>query len=219
MGVTKQQILQKYRLSPKQLIRKGMEAEVYAVDTDLILKLYMGTTNLAYLVTLQNFYASINRSPLSYSLPYLQEVTAEGDICISIEHRLPGMPMSTILPALTKKQMDHMMQVYLAAALELATIQIPSDFDQYKLFDAEGLSRRKNGDWHQFLTRYLTQKLLQVTPYLENDVTNLAMKVQRLYVVLDQPYTGHYHVVHGDFFRVMFLSMRCTILQRYSTLD
>jgi streptomycin 6-kinase len=200
MGVTKQQILQKYGLSPNHLIRKGMEAEVYAIDTDVILKLYVGTTNLAYLATLQNFYASIDQSTLSYSLPYVQAVAAEGDICISIERQLPGTPMSAILPTLTKRQMDRMMQAYLTAALELATIQIPLDFDRYKLFDAEGISRRTNGDWHRFLTRYLAQKLMQVTPYLDNDVTNFAMKVKRLYTVLAQPYTGNYHVVHGDFF-------------------
>ena len=200
MGVTKQQILQKYGLSLHNLIRKGMEAEVYALGSDVILKLYMGTTNLTYLVTLQNFYASINPWTLSYSLPYIQAVAVEGDICISIERRLPGMPMSEILPTLTKRQMDRMMQAYLTAALELATIQIPSDFDRYKLFDVEGMSQRTNGDWHQFLTRYLAQKLTQVTRYLDNDVTNFAMKVQRLNTVLAQPYTGSYRLVHGDFF-------------------
>jgi streptomycin 6-kinase len=200
MSLTKQLILQKYGLSPNHLIRKGMEAEVYAIGTDVILKLYMGTTNLTDLTTLQNFYASIDQSALYYSLPHIQTVAAEGDICISIERRLPGTPMSIILPMLTKKQMDRMMQAYLSAALELATIPIPSDFDRYKLFDAEGMSRRTNGDWNQFLTRYLAQKLSQVSVYLENDVTEFARKVQWLYTILAQPYTGHYHVIHGDFF-------------------
>jgi serine/threonine protein kinase len=177
-----------------------MEAEVYTLDTDVILKLYMGTTNLTYLTTLQKFYASTNRSALSYSLPYIQTVAAEGDICISIERRLPGTPMLVILPMLTNKQMDSMMQAYLSAALEVATIPIPSDYDRYKLFDTEGISRRTNGDWNQFLTRYLAQKLSQVGAYLDNDVTDFAMKVQCLYTILAQPYTGHYHVIHGDFF-------------------
>ena len=200
MSETKQVILQKYGVSPNELIRKGMEAEVYAIGTDAVLKLYIGTTNFTYLSTLQNFYASLSQFALSYSLPYIQSVAAEGDIYISIERQLPGTPMSAILPTLTKEQMDSMMRVYLNAALELTTIQIPSDFDRYKLFDAEGISRRTKGDWHQFLTCYLTQKLAQVTNYLSKDVTNLAMKVQRLYTILAQPYTGNYHVIHGDFF-------------------
>ena len=200
MSATKQVILQRYGLSPNELIRKGMEAEVYAIGSDTILKLYIGTTNLAYLTTLQNFYASFNQSAISYSLPYIQTVASEGDICISTERQLPGIPMSAILPTLTNKQMDSMMQAYLAAALELTNVQIPSDFDRYKLFDADGISRRTNGDWHQFLTRYLTQKLTQVTYYLNKDVLNFAVKVKQLYTILAQPYTGNYHLVHGDFF-------------------
>ena len=57
MSETKQAILQKYGVSSNELIRKGMEAEVYAIGTDAVLKLYVGTTNFAYLTTLQNFYA------------------------------------------------------------------------------------------------------------------------------------------------------------------
>ena len=200
MSAPKQVILQRYGLSPNDLIRKGMEAEVYAIGTDAVLKLYIGTTNLAYLTNLQNFYASFNQSAISYSLPYIQTVASEADICISTERQLPGTPMSAILPMLTNKQMDSMMQAYLAAALELTNVQIPSDFDRYKLFDADGISRRTNGDWHQFLTRYLTQKLTQVTYYLNKDVLNFAVKVKQLYTILAQPYTGNYHLVHGDFF-------------------
>jgi Ser/Thr protein kinase RdoA (MazF antagonist) len=200
VSVTKQTILQKFGLSPKELIRKGVEAEAYALGADAVLKLYSGTTNLAKLTTLQKFYASLEQSALSYSLPYIQTVAAEGDICISIERRLPGTPMLESLPMLTKKQMDRLMQIYLAAALELANIQIPSDFDRYKLYDVEGISRRANGDWHQFLTHYLAQKLSQVAYHLNKDVEDFAAKVKRLYSTLAQPYAGSYQLVHGDFF-------------------
>ena len=200
MRRTKQSILQKYGTSPEHLIRKGMEAEVYALGAGRLLKLYSGTTNLGYLTTLQEFYATINQFPLSYSLPYIEMVRAEGDLCISMERQLSGSPMSEILSTLTKKQMDRMMQAYLVAALELAKIQIPPDFDRFKLLDAEGISRRIDGDWHQFLGRFLAHKLKQVTTYLERDVTDFAVKIQRLHTLLAQPYTGTHRVVHGDFF-------------------
>lgn len=200
MSTTKQLVPQKYGVSSDDLIRKGVEAEVYAVGAGAVLKLYMGTINFAYLTALQNFYASLRQFTLSYSLPHIQTVAVEGDLCISIERQLFGTPMSAVLPMLTKEQMDSIMQIYLDAALELSTIQIPTDFDRYKLFDAEGISHRIKGDWHLFLTRYLAQKLAQVTNYLSKGVTNLATKVQRLYTILAQPYTGGYHLIHGDFF-------------------
>ena len=108
--------------------------------------------------------------------------------------------MSEILSTLTKTQMDRMLHAYLAAALELTKIQIPAEFDHYKLLDAEGISRRTDGDWHQFLARYLSQKLSQVATYLKRDVTDVDVRIQRLYTILAQPYTGNYHAIHGDFF-------------------
>jgi serine/threonine protein kinase len=177
-----------------------MEAEVYAIDSDTLIKLYSATTKLADLTTLRKFYATIDPSALSYALPYIESVAVEEDICISIERRLPGDPMSEKLSTLTKKQMDRTMQAYLAAALELTKIQIPADFDRYKLFDAEDISRRTDGDWHQFLARYLSQKLSQVATYLKPDVTDFDVKIHRLLAIFAQPYTGTYHVIHGDFF-------------------
>jgi len=62
------------------------------------------------------------------------------------------------------------------------------------------MSHRTNGDWHQFLARYLRHKLAQVTPYLSHDVPQFALKVQHLYTILNQPYRGDYRLIHGDFF-------------------
>ncbi len=177
-----------------------MEAEVYAIDSYTVLKIYSDTIQLDYLTELQRFYASLDQTAVSYSLPDIQSVIVEGDIFMSIERTLPGTPMSEILPMLSQEQMDKMMETYITAALELTNIQIPSDFERYKLFDTESVSLRENGDWHHFLTRYLAQKLSQVSFYLEKDVTNFAFKIQQLYRILAQPYTGNHHLIHGDFF-------------------
>jgi hypothetical protein len=200
MNAIKQAILQKYRLSPNELVRKGMEAEVYALGTNSVLKLYPGTISLADLTTLQDFYASLDKFTVPYFLPYIETVAAQGEFCISIERLLPGTRMSAILPRLTQDQLDRMMQTYLNAALALNRIQIPPDFDRFKLFDSDGISCRTNGDWHQFLARFLARKLTQVRYYLSKDVTNFARKVERLETILTHPYTGNYCLIHGDFF-------------------
>jgi hypothetical protein len=197
---TKHEVLRKYNLSSDALIQRGMEAEVYALSEDTVLKLYPGTASLADLVILQNFYAAIDPSVLSYQLPYIQTVAAEGDFCISIERHLPGTPLSAVLPRLTKDPIGRMMRIYLDAALELSNIHILPGFDRYKLFDPEGISQRANGDWHQFLWRFLAFKLAQVMPYLSRDVRDLSAKVQTMNAILAQPYHGGYHLIHGDFF-------------------
>ena len=84
--------------------------------------------------------------------------------------------------------------------LAVAQISAASTCDWYKLFDPDRLSDRTDGDWHQFLARYLTHKLAQVAPYLHRDAPRFAGKVQHLLAVLDQPYCGDEHLIHGDFF-------------------
>lgn len=197
---TRLAILRKFKVSPGALIHGGMEAEVYALDTESVLKLYPGTISLTDLISLRDFYASMKAADLSYHLPRIRKVAAQGEYCISIERRLPGTPMSVVLPSLDRAQMDRMMQVYLTAALELSSIRMPPDSQRYKLFDAQKLSQRTGGDWHQFLRRFLDYKLSQVSPYLSRDVIDFPAKVHLMNAVLAQPYTGGYHLVHGDFF-------------------
>jgi thiamine kinase-like enzyme len=108
--------------------------------------------------------------------------------------------MSAMLPTLAANQLDVVMQRYLTASLALSQIQVPPAFDRYKLFDPDGISQRANGDWHQFLSRYLTDKLAQVRVYLDRDVPQFARKLEHLYTILDQPYQGDYQLIHGDFF-------------------
>ncbi len=200
MEAARNHILLKYHVSPDARLSRGMEAEVYAYAPDTVLKLYVGTTSLTDLLILQDFYNSLDRQLVPYALPYIHTVTQEDHFLITIEQRLAGTRMSAVLPKLTADQLGAMMQRYLTAALAISHIPAPPAFERYKLFDPEHLSDRISGDWHQFLVRYLTHKLAQVTPHLSRDVPQFAEKVQRLRTILDQPYRDDYRLIHGDFF-------------------
>jgi aminoglycoside phosphotransferase (APT) family kinase protein len=200
MDAARHHVLQKYHISPDARLSSGMEAEVYACGLNAVLKLYTGITTLADLHILQDFYNSLDRQHLPYALPRIYTVAQEDRFPITIEQWLAGMPMSTVLPALTTDQLDALMQRYLTAALAVSHIPALPAFDRYKLFDPDRLSQRINGDWHQFLARYLTHKLAQVAPYLRRDVPQFTAKVQQLHRVLDQPYRGDERLIHGDFF-------------------
>jgi hypothetical protein len=100
-------------------------------------------------------------------------VAEEADVLITIEQRLAGTQLSTRLPTLPPGRLEVIMQRYLDAAHALSRLQPPHGFDRYKLFDPNHMSLRADGDWHQFLVRYLTHKLAQVSPYLSHDVTLL----------------------------------------------
>ena len=200
MSQSKQAILRKYGISVQQRVSSGMEAEVYALPDGTVLKLYDGTANLASLAVLQQFYASLQGYAVGYALPYILSAAQEGDVCITIERHLPGVPMASIMAGLASAEMERLMQTYLSAVLVLQSIPMPPEARQYKLFDEHGLSLRNQGDWHDFLAHWLSQKTAAIAPYFQRDVSDFAVKLAQLIDLLAQPYTGVHCLVHGDFF-------------------
>jgi aminoglycoside phosphotransferase (APT) family kinase protein len=199
MDATRARILQKYDVSPQARLSSGMEAEVFAYGPGAVLKLYPGTANLAQMRILQRFYDALDRDLLPYAVPRIHSVAQESPYLVTIEERLAGTRMSALLPALSPDQLDAMMERYLAAALAVSNIEAPPTFDRYKLLDPHGISQRAQGDWHQFIAHYLALKLAQVAPHLDRDVSQLGSRLQQLYDLLDQPYTGDHRLIHGDF--------------------
>jgi Ser/Thr protein kinase RdoA (MazF antagonist) len=177
-----------------------MEAEVYGYGPDAVLKLYTLTTSLAALQELQTFYTSLDRSHLSYALPSIQYVAGEGSYHVTIEPRLAGQPLATLLDVTPPHQFDTLFIRYVDAVLELATIAMPPTTATYKLFDPTRLSVRAAGDWHVFLRRWLDQQLHALAPHFEQDVVNFHAKRAQITALLTQPYRGAYHLIHGDIF-------------------
>ena len=194
------QILQKYNVSFEAQIGRGMEAEVYDYRGDTVLKLYVGTATFDDLVILKDFYKSLARDRLPYQLPHIYAVTQEsGHHVVTIEQKLRGRPLSSVLSALSNDELDGAMQEYLSVVLALANIDAPTDHVRLKLFDPYQLSNLSHGDWHHFLRNHLNHKLLQVAPYLERDVTGFSGKLTQLHTILASPYEGNYKLIHGDF--------------------
>jgi Ser/Thr protein kinase RdoA (MazF antagonist) len=200
MDAARERILRKYGVSPEARLSGGMEAEVYACGPDAVLKLYPGTASLDEMRILQAFYASLERERVPFALPRIHTVAQEEGWLVTVEQRLAGTRMSALLPALSAGELEAMMGRYLDAALAVSNLSPPPGFDRYKLLDAEGVSRRAEGDWHRFLARYLALKLGEVGRCLEHDVPQFADRVRALQAVLDRPYRGDRRLVHGDFF-------------------
>ncbi len=195
----KADLLRKYGLSAESRLSQGMEAEVYAGPAGCVTKLYPAG-RLEDLSRLQDFYAGLERGALSFALPRIRQVSAEGPYCVSIEQRLPGAPLADSLPGLDRAQMDEAMQTYLSAALELGCLPLPPAVQGYLLYDPQQLSPTGEGDYHQFLARFLAHKLAQVAACLRRDVVAFEEKVRLMHAVLARPYRGPLQVVHGDFF-------------------
>jgi streptomycin 6-kinase len=177
-----------------------MEAEVYACGADAVLKLYKGTASLADLLTLQDFYNSLDRQAAPFSLPHIHTVAQEGEYLVTVEQRLAGTRLSAILPTAGDAQLDSIIWRYISASLAVSQIAVRPSWERCKLFDPHQLSLRADGDWHQFLDRYITHKLAQLHPYFNRDVPQFSEKLGRLRAILSQPYQNAYGLIHGDFF-------------------
>ena len=193
-------LVRHFGVTPARMIASGMEAEVYALDEQHVLKLYPGTTGPARLRTLQQFYASLQPGSLSYALPRIDLIVEEQGGCITRERRLAGRPMSGLLQGMGPPELEQCMRTYLAAMLELQHVRFRRPLDRYMLFDEDGISSMEHGDWHQFLLRLLARRLHGVAPYLVPYVSDFEGKLGRLRSVLAAPYTGPQTLIHGDFF-------------------
>lgn len=200
MALSKNDVLQQYGVSPAALISSGMEAEVYAVNDQTVLKLYRGSEHLASLGVLMDFYQSLERESLPYRLPCIQSLAVAGEFCVTLENRLPGVTMASLLPGLTAVEMDTVMVQYIDAVLALSRLPIPVGFNRHLLFDAEGFSSTAKGDWNAFLRAFLQHRLHSSAACLRREVRGWDGKLRRIEHLLAQPYTGELRVVHGDFF-------------------
>ena len=198
IDTAKRTVLAKFALSDADFLARGMEAEVYRYGDDAVLKLYASTASLTDLRRLQAFYATIDRSQLSYALPSILSVFDESAYQVAIERRLVGQPLVSLLQHTHPHQLDSLFASYASAVLELSTIAMPPTTTAYKLFDPHQLSERSEGDWHQFLRRWLEHQLHVLTPYFERDVDNFSSKLSTMIAVLNRPYHGEYRLIHGD---------------------
>ena len=153
-----QHILTKYGLLPENRLSAGMEAEVFTFGSEQVLKIYMDA-DLEKLKTLQDLYERLDRSTLPYALPRILEIAPQGEAVVTIEDRLPGIPMSDILQEAGPGDFDRLMRIYLQAAQALMAVPVPAGYDRCKLFDSLGISRHSMGDWNSFLDRWIAAKV------------------------------------------------------------
>ncbi len=198
--MNKQAVLEHYGVLPSTMLSSGMEADVYAYEVNKVLKIYNGTTSVQKIEILKTFYDLLDNDVIPYALPKIYSYSQEGQIVVTIEKRLQGKPLSSVLHVVNEYQLEQIMGKYLEALFALQKMTTLDGFDRFKLFDDENISQRLLGDWHSFLMRYLEHKCAGVSKCLENDVIRYEIKLEKLRSILTEPYLGKYALIHGDFF-------------------
>ena len=194
------QVLARYGVTSSDLLQRGMEAAVYAHGADQMLKLYASSVPVQELLTLQAFYAELDRAALSLAVPAIATVRDEGECVVVIERRLPGQPLCDLAERATPRALAALFERYLDAVLEVGTLQPPAGILRHKLYDVPGVDQQSARDWHQFLARYLAVILVELAHPLARDVDEFSDKVTRLQNWLGRPYNGPVRLIHGDIF-------------------
>jgi hypothetical protein len=65
----------------------------------------MNPERLADLMSLRDFYAGLERQHMPYALPRIRTVVQEAGMLITVEQRLAGTSLSTLLPGLTTSEL------------------------------------------------------------------------------------------------------------------
>lgn len=193
-------ILDKFGISKSNFLGSGMESEVYAYDDNKVVKLYNDMSDSNKQRILKGFYSKIDSSSLSYELPFIYDTFEENGILVTIEKRIEGNNLQSMLSKMNYIEQNNMMETYLNANIELKSVKIKPNLEGYILFNDQQISSLNINSWFDLLKEEIFRKQKELESYLKRDVVNYDAKVKQLVEILSLGYEGEYSLIHGDFY-------------------
>jgi putative membrane protein len=117
-------ILRRFGVRPGDLLGRGGESDVYALDAERVLRVY-GGDDLDYLRKRQAFYAWLRSQGLPFATPEIWEVGREGDHLYALERRIAGRDFAQVLPALRGAERAKALASYLRVAGQIGQVRLP----------------------------------------------------------------------------------------------
>lgn len=193
-------ILDKFGISKSNFLGSGMESEVYAYDDNKVVKLYNDMSDSNKQRILKGFYSKIDSSSLSYELPFIYDTFEENGILVTIEKRIEGNNLQSMLSKMNYIEQNNMMETYLNANIELKSVKVKLNLEGYTLFNNQQISSLNINSWFDLLKEEIFRKQRELESYLKRDVVNYDAKVKQLVGILSLGYEGEYSLIHGDFY-------------------
>ena len=175
-----------------ELIAKGTEAHVYALDSDRVLKIYPSADALPGIRALQEFYERASTAKIGYAIPHIRDHGQAGSVVYSVEDRLAGTPMADV-DGFTGQ--PNMADLYIDAVLGIRHISVSPPYLRRKLFGTDS----STGDWNEYIRRQLTEKSQALQGALPAEAFAKLGPVEALAEYFAVPYTGEDRLIHGDF--------------------
>lgn len=193
-------ILDKFGISKSNFLGSGMESEVYAYDDNKVVKLYNDMSDSNKQRILKGFYSKIDSSSLSYELPFIYDTFEENGILVTIEKRIEGNNLQSMLSKMNYIEQNNMMETYLNANIELKSVKIKPNLEGYILLNDQQISSLNINSWFDLLKEEIFRKQKELESYFKRDVVNYDAKVKQLVEILSLGYEGEYSLIHGDFY-------------------
>jgi hypothetical protein len=118
-------LLRSFNLTPANLLGRGGEAEVYALDTGRVLRIYKTGALERYVRERQAFYALVNKQRPPFELPLVLESGILDGRLFTIERRMRGRDFAQVLPNLTGEDRMLALASYLEVAAQIGTVRFP----------------------------------------------------------------------------------------------
>lgn len=198
MEAARSAVLADLGLQPGDLLGAGGEAEVYALGPDRVVRVHRQPA-AAHVRAIAELCASLDRSAVPYALPELLEVHERDGVSWSIERRLPGRPLDSLLPALRGTARATALTAYLEGAAAFGALGLPAGWPGGcgELLTTEQLRADR---WGDLLAARLRLQLDQARPVLAGVVPALGDVARRIAGEARTEESGAPCLVHGDWF-------------------
>ena len=190
-------ILNRFDLSADDILGKGSESTVYAMDAEHVLRIYRDLVSWDYVEERRAFYAELAQVDLPFAMPHIYTVGSWVGHLYTVERRMHGRDFGKVLPTLTGAARTRALTSYLDAVAALGQVRL--DDKPYGELLARPLLQRES--WREYLAARMEQTLAQSRTDLAEDVPDLDGVLARIYAQLDmfndKPPKS---LVHGDYF-------------------
>lgn len=190
-------ILNRFDLSAEDMLGRGSESTVYAMDAEHVLRIYRDLISWDYVEERRVFYEALGKVALPFAVPHIFTVGSWVGHLYTVERRIAGQDFGKVLPTLTGEARTRALTNFLEAVIALGDVRM--DDQPYGELLVEPRLRREG--WRDYLRARMATTLAHSREDLVQDVPGLdevLAAIEAQVAMLDD--APPKCLVHGDYF-------------------
>jgi putative membrane protein len=187
-----------FNVAAADLLGRGGESEVYALDESRVLRVYKPDASADYIARRAHFYAALREQAPPFDLPDVLESGVTEGRPYTVERRMRGRDFAAVLPSLRGPERERALASYLRTAGRIGTLRFPQHPFGELLTPGPALQR---DTWPAFLWDRLQQTFARTRAHLLRDVPQIDAVAAHVRAELDAlDGFAEKSLVHGDYF-------------------